>query len=34
MYPRVKSNRDFILSEDGTLLKNYEAVIGKTDSIG
>ncbi|MDR2729245.1 MAG: acyl-CoA dehydrogenase family protein, partial [Chitinispirillales bacterium] len=27
---RMKSNRDFILSEDGTLLRNYEAVIGKT----
>ena len=30
MPSRVKANRDFILSEDGTLLGNYEAVIGKT----
>jgi hypothetical protein len=28
---RMKANRDFIMSEDGTLLKNYEAVIGKID---
>ncbi|MDR0497832.1 MAG: acyl-CoA dehydrogenase, partial [Treponema sp.] len=31
MISRVKANRDFIMSEDGTLLKNYEAVSGKTD---
>jgi alkylation response protein AidB-like acyl-CoA dehydrogenase len=30
MPSRVKANRDFIMSENGTLLKNYEAVIGKT----
>jgi len=30
MPSRVKASRDFILSEDGTLLGNYEAVIGKT----
>jgi alkylation response protein AidB-like acyl-CoA dehydrogenase len=30
MPSRVKASRDFIMSEDGTLLKNYEAVIGKT----
>ena len=30
MLPRVKANRDFILNENGVLLKNYEAVIGKT----
>ena len=29
MPSRLKANRDFIMSEDGTLLKNYEAVIGK-----
>jgi alkylation response protein AidB-like acyl-CoA dehydrogenase len=29
MHSRVKSNRDFIMSENGTLLANYEAVIGK-----
>jgi hypothetical protein len=28
MPSRIKANRDFIMSEDGTLLKNYEAVIG------
>jgi alkylation response protein AidB-like acyl-CoA dehydrogenase len=31
MPSRLKANRDFIMSEDGTLLKNYEAVIGKTN---
>ena len=30
MPSRIQANRDFILSEDSTLLKNYEAVIGKT----
>jgi alkylation response protein AidB-like acyl-CoA dehydrogenase len=30
MPSRIKANRDFIMGEDGTLLKNYEAVIGKT----
>ena len=30
MTPRLKANRDFIMSENGTLLKNYETVIGKT----
>jgi alkylation response protein AidB-like acyl-CoA dehydrogenase len=30
MPSRLKASRDFIMSEDGTLLKNYEAVIGKT----
>jgi len=30
MVHRVKANRDFIMNENGTLLKNYEAVIGKT----
>jgi alkylation response protein AidB-like acyl-CoA dehydrogenase len=30
MPSRIKANRDFIMSENGTLLKNYEAVIGKT----
>jgi alkylation response protein AidB-like acyl-CoA dehydrogenase len=29
MPSRLKANRDFIMGEDGTLLKNYEAVIGK-----
>jgi alkylation response protein AidB-like acyl-CoA dehydrogenase len=29
MLPRVKANRDFIMSENGVLLKNYEAVIGR-----
>jgi hypothetical protein len=29
MFPRLKSNRDFIFSENGTLLRNYEAVIGR-----
>jgi alkylation response protein AidB-like acyl-CoA dehydrogenase len=29
MPSRIKANRDFIMGEDGTLLKNYEAVIGK-----
>jgi alkylation response protein AidB-like acyl-CoA dehydrogenase len=28
MPSRVKANRDFILSENGTLLRNYKAVIG------
>jgi alkylation response protein AidB-like acyl-CoA dehydrogenase len=27
---RVRSNRDFIMSEEGALLKNYQAVIGLT----
>jgi alkylation response protein AidB-like acyl-CoA dehydrogenase len=27
---RVRSNRDFIMGEDGALLKNYQAVIGLT----
>ena len=31
MLPRIKANRDFIMSENGVLLKNYEAVIGKTE---
>jgi alkylation response protein AidB-like acyl-CoA dehydrogenase len=30
MPSRIKASRDFIISEDGTLLKNYEAVIEKT----
>jgi alkylation response protein AidB-like acyl-CoA dehydrogenase len=30
MPSRIKASRDFIMSEEGTLLKNYEAVIGKT----
>jgi alkylation response protein AidB-like acyl-CoA dehydrogenase len=30
MPSRIKANRDFIMGEDSTLLKNYEAVIGKT----
>jgi hypothetical protein len=30
MVPRVKANRDFIMNGNGALLKNYEAVIGKT----
>jgi hypothetical protein len=30
MPSRIKANRDFIMSEDGTLLKNYEGVIGTT----
>jgi alkylation response protein AidB-like acyl-CoA dehydrogenase len=29
MPSRIRANRDFILSEGGTLLANYEAVIGK-----
>jgi alkylation response protein AidB-like acyl-CoA dehydrogenase len=29
MISRIKSNRDFILSENGILLENYETVIGK-----
>jgi hypothetical protein len=29
MPSRIKANRDFIMSEDGTLLNNFEAVIGK-----
>jgi hypothetical protein len=28
MPSRIKSNRDFIMGENGTLLKNYKAVIG------
>jgi len=27
MVSRIKANRDFIVSENGTLLKNYKAVI-------
>jgi alkylation response protein AidB-like acyl-CoA dehydrogenase len=30
MPSRIKANRDFIMGENGTLLKNYEAVIGAT----
>jgi len=30
MPSRIKANRDFIMNDDGTLLKHYEAVIGKT----
>jgi alkylation response protein AidB-like acyl-CoA dehydrogenase len=30
MPSRIEANRNFIMSENGTLLKNYEAVIGKT----
>jgi alkylation response protein AidB-like acyl-CoA dehydrogenase len=30
MPSRIRANRDFIMSENGTLIKNYEAVIGKT----
>jgi alkylation response protein AidB-like acyl-CoA dehydrogenase len=30
MPSRLKSNRDFIMAENGTLLAHYEAVIGKT----
>jgi alkylation response protein AidB-like acyl-CoA dehydrogenase len=30
MPSRIKANRDFIMAENGTLLKNYEAVIGET----
>jgi hypothetical protein len=33
MPSRIKANRDFIMSEDGTLLKNYEAVIKKTAEV-
>jgi hypothetical protein len=33
MPSRIKASRDFIMSEDGTLLKNYEAVIGKTGEL-
>jgi hypothetical protein len=29
MPSRIKGNRDFIMSEEGTLLKHYEQVIGK-----
>jgi hypothetical protein len=32
-HSRVKSNRDFIMGENGTLLKNYEDVIGKTSKV-
>jgi alkylation response protein AidB-like acyl-CoA dehydrogenase len=28
MQPRIKANRDFIMSENGTLLRNYKEVIG------
>jgi hypothetical protein len=28
MVSRIEANRNFILAEDGTLLKNYEGVIG------
>jgi alkylation response protein AidB-like acyl-CoA dehydrogenase len=30
MPSRIKASRDFIMNDDGTLLKHYEAVIGKT----
>jgi alkylation response protein AidB-like acyl-CoA dehydrogenase len=30
MPSRIQANRDFIMSENGTLLNNYEEVIGKT----
>jgi alkylation response protein AidB-like acyl-CoA dehydrogenase len=33
MPSRIKANRDFIMGEEGTLLKNYEAVIGKTSEL-
>jgi alkylation response protein AidB-like acyl-CoA dehydrogenase len=33
MPSRVKASRDFIMEEDGTLLKNYEAVIGKKEDL-
>jgi hypothetical protein len=33
MSSRIKANRDFIFAENGTLLKNYEAVIGKTETM-
>jgi alkylation response protein AidB-like acyl-CoA dehydrogenase len=33
MPSRIKANRDFIMSEEGTLLKNYETVIGKTSEL-
>jgi alkylation response protein AidB-like acyl-CoA dehydrogenase len=33
MPSRIKANRDFIMSENGTLLAHYEAVIGKTGEI-
>jgi hypothetical protein len=28
MPSRIRASRDFIMEENGTLLKNYEAVIG------
>jgi hypothetical protein len=28
MTSRIKAARDFIMGEEGTLLKNYQAVIG------
>ena len=33
MPSRISANRDFIMSENGTLLKNYEAVIKKTGEL-
>ena len=30
MPSRIKANRDFIMGDNATLLKDYEAVIGKT----
>jgi len=30
MVSRIKANRDFIMSENGTLLKNYKAVIDES----
>jgi alkylation response protein AidB-like acyl-CoA dehydrogenase len=32
MPSRIKANRDFIMGDDGTLLKHYEAVIGQTSN--
>jgi hypothetical protein len=29
MPSRIKANRDFIMNDNATLLKHYEAVIGK-----
>jgi alkylation response protein AidB-like acyl-CoA dehydrogenase len=33
MSSRIRANRDFIMGENGALLKNYEAVIGKTGEV-
>jgi alkylation response protein AidB-like acyl-CoA dehydrogenase len=33
MQSRLKANRDFIMGENGTLLKNYQAVIGETEAV-